>query len=175
MKLNEDEVAMSEAKSSDSRLDSSKLVDWVNAVASQLAACAEELDDGQESLSRIDTVDSTPQVEEEMLSYRDHDTSRNTINSSISGYEGDVERSGVSPFLFRPKQVPPLKSHVSTLSYDGDIKRSGTLKRRNPPKKVPQEEYHESSVSSAEQRRLSPDEVLWDKVLSQKGRPKRSF
>lgn len=56
MKLSEDEIVMSQTQKSDSQsnendLNSSKLVDWVTDVASQLEALAVELDDEQESLA----------------------------------------------------------------------------------------------------------------------------
>jgi hypothetical protein len=50
MKLDEDEIALSETRRTGNlslELDSSELVEWVAAVVSQLVECAEELDDDQ--------------------------------------------------------------------------------------------------------------------------------
>ncbi|KAL7539002.1 hypothetical protein ACHAXR_008952 [Thalassiosira sp. AJA248-18] len=65
MKLSEDEIALSQTKNHGSQSDdpdSSKLVDWVTAVASQLEAMAIELDDDQ---AYSETLNSTIQGEEE--------------------------------------------------------------------------------------------------------------
>ena len=54
MKLDEDEIALSETRRTGNlslELDSSQLVEWVAAVASQLVECAEEMDDDQAVLA----------------------------------------------------------------------------------------------------------------------------
>ena len=124
MKLDEDEIALAETKSSDSRsdADASELVEWVNAVASQLDACAEELDDGEESLAHSETIDSIEQVGEKVL--ESESPSKTANSSSKSEVEGKEDRS-------------PLPS---------------------PPRCT-----------------SDPDEMLWERVLSQKQGPSTSF
>jgi len=106
-KVDEDEIADSLSRPEDHM----KLVDWVNAVASQLESCAVELDDDQESFAYSVAADSVTTEDE------NRDSEIKAVGDSLaSGYEGDVERSSRSsrqaplvPTLESPTSLPTTK------------------------------------------------------------------
>jgi len=135
MKLDEDEIALSQTKSSDSQsdgLDSSKLVDWVTAVASQLEACAEELDDGQESIAYSETLDSIPPVEEG----NPFDGLGGTDKSSGAS----IKASEMAKDFYRPKQVPSVDLSINPPIIHGqssdpdDVMWESILSQKGEPK-----------------------------------------